>query len=171
MHFLSGIFAFGAFAPEGTPVALYSLGYQAAYVFPDIVIAIAAGVLVFSSKSFVKAVKKFNASKDSAQAVTQTAAQTSGENVRSTFSYPFSVSENSPCGDGIPARGIFDAERLCSRLLFSAKHTRGRTFPKGHSVLTAGAVLPALVSAAGVRRAFAARAAAKIRALLIYRPF
>ena len=82
MHFLSGIFAFGAFAPEGTPVALYSLGYQAAYVFPDIVIAIAAGVLVFSSKSFVKAVKKFNASKDSAQAVTQTAAQTSGENVR-----------------------------------------------------------------------------------------
>ena len=63
------------------------------------------------------------------------------------------MSENSPCGDGIPARGIFDAERLCSRLLFSAKHTRGRTFPKGHSVLTAGAVLPALVSAAGVRRA------------------
>ena len=75
------------------------------------------------------------------------------------------MSENSPCGDGIPARGIFDAERLCSRLLFSAKHTRGRTFPKGHSVLTAGAVLPALVSAAGVRRTFAARAAAKIRAV------
>lgn len=57
MHFISGIFAFGAFAPEGTPVVLYSLGYQAGYILPDIAIVIVAGVLVFSSKSFVKMTK------------------------------------------------------------------------------------------------------------------
>ena len=60
MHFVSGIFAFGAFAPEGTPVALYSFLYQAGYVLPDIAIVIVAGVLVLSSKTFVKEVRKFN---------------------------------------------------------------------------------------------------------------
>ncbi len=58
MHFVSGIFAFGAFAPEGTPVVLYSLGYQAGYVLPDLAIAIAVAVFVFSSKAFVKELKK-----------------------------------------------------------------------------------------------------------------
>ena len=64
MHFLSGAFAFGAFAPEGTPVLLYSLTYQAGYVLPDLAIAVVAGVLLFSSKAFVKelrSVKKISA--------------------------------------------------------------------------------------------------------------
>lgn len=64
MHFLSGAFAFGAFAPEGTPVLLYSLTYQAGYVLPDLTIAIVVGVLLFSSKTFVKelrSVKKIGA--------------------------------------------------------------------------------------------------------------
>lgn len=60
-HFLSGIFAFGAFAPADTPVWLYSLGYQAGYVLPDIAIAIAVGILVFSSPTFAKQVRKFHA--------------------------------------------------------------------------------------------------------------
>lgn len=60
MHFLSGIFAFGVFTPEGTNVVLYSLGYQAGYVLPDIAIAIAVSVFVFSSKAFVKELRKFN---------------------------------------------------------------------------------------------------------------
>ena len=57
MHFLSGIFAFGAFAPEGMNVALYSLSYQAAFVFPDLAICIFVGILLFSSKSFVMLIK------------------------------------------------------------------------------------------------------------------
>lgn len=60
MHFLSGMFAFGMWAPEGQPVWLYSLSYQAAYVLPDIAIAIAVAVILFSSKSFVKYVNKFH---------------------------------------------------------------------------------------------------------------
>lgn len=63
MHFLSGTFAFGAYAPEGQPAWLYSLGYQAGYVLPDIAIAIAVGVLVLCSPAIVKLVRKFNSSK------------------------------------------------------------------------------------------------------------
>ncbi len=63
MHFLSGMFAFGMWAPEGQPVWLYSLSYQAAYVLPDIAIAIVVGVIIFSSPSFVKQVRKFHAVK------------------------------------------------------------------------------------------------------------
>ena len=59
MHFISGIFAFGAFAPEGTNVVLYSLGYQAGYVLPDIAIVIVVGLLVFSSKTFIKETEKY----------------------------------------------------------------------------------------------------------------
>lgn len=58
MHFLSGIFAFGAFAPEGMNVALYSLSYQAMFVLPDLAICIFVGVLLFSSKSFVLLIKR-----------------------------------------------------------------------------------------------------------------
>lgn len=58
MHFLSGTFAFGTFAPEGTPAALYSLVYQAGYVLPDLTIALIAGILLFSSKAFVKILQK-----------------------------------------------------------------------------------------------------------------
>lgn len=62
MHFISGIFAFGTFAPEGTPVALYSLSYQALYVFPDLIICIVVGVVLFASKSFTKQIEKLNPS-------------------------------------------------------------------------------------------------------------
>ena len=58
MHFLSGVFAFGAFAPEGMNVALYSLSYQAVFVLPDLAICVFIGVLLFSSKSFVLLIKR-----------------------------------------------------------------------------------------------------------------
>lgn len=61
-HYLSGCFAFGAFAPEGQPVWLYSLIYQSGYVLPDIAIAIAAGVAVFCSQALVKQMKRSAAS-------------------------------------------------------------------------------------------------------------
>jgi len=38
-HFLAGIWFWGHFAPEGTPVWLYSLGYQASYLVPEILIS------------------------------------------------------------------------------------------------------------------------------------
>ncbi len=57
MHFLSGIFAFGYFATI-QPVWLYSLVYQAGYVLPDIAIALVIGVLVFSSKTFVREMER-----------------------------------------------------------------------------------------------------------------
>ncbi len=60
MHFLSGTFAFGVFAPEGTPAALYSFLYQAGYVLPDLAIAIAVGIALFSSKAFVKETRRFH---------------------------------------------------------------------------------------------------------------
>jgi thiamine transporter len=60
MHFLAGTFAFGVFAPEGVPDALYSFLYQAGYVLPDIAIAIVCGIALFSSKLFVKESKKFH---------------------------------------------------------------------------------------------------------------
>lgn len=62
MHFFSGMFAFGIFAPEGQPVWLYSFTYQAAYVLPDIAIAIVVGIVIFSSRSFVKQARKFHSS-------------------------------------------------------------------------------------------------------------
>jgi thiamine transporter len=60
MHFLSGTFAFGVFAPEGTPAALYSFLYQAGYVLPDLAIAIAVGIALFSSKPFIRESRKFH---------------------------------------------------------------------------------------------------------------
>ncbi len=51
-HVFSGVFAFGADA-GGDSLWLYSLGYNS-YVFVDIAIVIAAGVLILSSKNFVK---------------------------------------------------------------------------------------------------------------------
>lgn len=40
-HFLAGVWFFGEFAPEGTPAWLYSLGYQAGYLVPEIIISAA----------------------------------------------------------------------------------------------------------------------------------
>ena len=63
MHFLSGTFAFGAYAPEGQPAWLYSLGYQAGYVLPDIAIAVVVGVIVLCSPAIVRIVRRFNSPK------------------------------------------------------------------------------------------------------------
>lgn len=59
MHFLSGVFAFGIFAGDA-PVVLYSLGYQAAYVLPDMAITIVVALFVFSSKNLVKELRRMN---------------------------------------------------------------------------------------------------------------
>lgn len=39
-HFISGLIFFGAFAPEGSPVWLYSLIYNGSYVIPQMVLAL-----------------------------------------------------------------------------------------------------------------------------------
>lgn len=62
MHFISGVFAFGEYAGD-QPAWLYSLGYQAGYVLPDIAIAIAVGVLLLCSPSVVRQVRKFSVQK------------------------------------------------------------------------------------------------------------
>ncbi|MBO7736506.1 MAG: energy-coupled thiamine transporter ThiT [Clostridia bacterium] len=56
-HVLSGVFAFEAFA-EGTNAWAYSLAYNS-FVFVDLALVLVAGVLVFSSKSFVKQSEKY----------------------------------------------------------------------------------------------------------------
>ena len=68
IHFLSGIFAFGAYAGSEklSDILLYSLTYNAGYVLPDIVIAIVASVLVFSSPAFVRQVRKVRPAEKSA---------------------------------------------------------------------------------------------------------
>lgn len=60
MHFISGIFAYGAWAPEGQPAWLYSLIYQSGYVLPDIAITIAIGVIVLCFPAVVKLLRKFH---------------------------------------------------------------------------------------------------------------
>ena len=60
-HILSGVFAFSAYAiDKGMNTWIYSLAYNS-FVFADIAIAIAVGVIVFSSKAFMKQVRKFSA--------------------------------------------------------------------------------------------------------------
>lgn len=62
-HLLSGVFAFSeyAYSPEGLPMNawVYSLTYNS-FVFADIAIVLAAAILVFSSRAFVKQARKFN---------------------------------------------------------------------------------------------------------------
>lgn len=76
-HILSGVFAFSEFAytPEGLPINpwVYSLTYNS-FVFADIAIVIAAAILVFSSRAFVKQVRKFNAPVSAKTSVPQTEA-------------------------------------------------------------------------------------------------
>ena len=55
-HVLSGVFAFSAYA-EGLNPWVYSLGYNS-FVFVDIAIVLVIGVIVFSSKSFLKELNK-----------------------------------------------------------------------------------------------------------------
>lgn len=56
-HFLSGVFAFGAYANDSgaSNLYIYSLAYNS-FVFVDIAIAVAVGVILFSSKAFVREV-------------------------------------------------------------------------------------------------------------------
>ena len=63
-HVLSGAFAFSEYAYHWTTGEamnpwLYSLGYNS-FVFADIAIVIVVGVIVFSSKAFVKQARRFN---------------------------------------------------------------------------------------------------------------
>jgi thiamine transporter len=45
-HFLSGVIFFGAYAPAGQPVALYSLIYNATYMGPSAALCLIAALLV-----------------------------------------------------------------------------------------------------------------------------
>ncbi len=59
-HVLSGVFAFGAYALDKGQSNFFA--YSAAYnsfVFVDLALVIVAGVMVFSSKAFVKETKRF----------------------------------------------------------------------------------------------------------------
>ena len=60
-HVLSGVFAFSEYSTLDN-VWAYSLAYNS-FVFVDIAIVVVVGVLVFSSKTFVKEVRKFNPQK------------------------------------------------------------------------------------------------------------
>lgn len=59
-HVFSGVFAFGAYAIDKnyTNFWVYSLAYNS-FVFVDIALVVAAGALLFSSKSFVKQITKY----------------------------------------------------------------------------------------------------------------
>lgn len=48
-HFLSGVVWFGSYAPEGTPVAVYSFLYNLSYLLPEMLITLV--VLVFLKKT------------------------------------------------------------------------------------------------------------------------
>ena len=69
-HVLSGVFAFGAYAVDaGQIFCAYSLAYNS-FVFVDIALVIVAGVLIFSSKSFVKAMNRYAGKKTTVQETT-----------------------------------------------------------------------------------------------------
>ncbi len=58
-HLLSGVFAFSAYALDaGMSAWIYSLSYNS-FVFIDVAVAIAVGIFVFCSKTFVKQARKF----------------------------------------------------------------------------------------------------------------
>ena len=78
-HLLSGVFAFSAYAVEkGMNSWVYSLAYNS-FVFIDIAIAIVVGVIVFSSPSFVKQVRKFHTVSKPNDGETADVAQTNAE--------------------------------------------------------------------------------------------
>lgn len=71
-HYFSGVFAFGtygAYYAEEYGIStltspwVYSLVYQSMYVIPDLIITIAVGLILFSSKSFVKQMERYSAKK------------------------------------------------------------------------------------------------------------
>lgn len=46
-HFISGVVFFGMYAPEGMSPVLYSAGYNAAYLVPEMVISMVAFALIY----------------------------------------------------------------------------------------------------------------------------
>lgn len=48
-HFVSGIVFFGSYAPEGQPVALYSLIYNGTYMLPSLILSAIILILVVSA--------------------------------------------------------------------------------------------------------------------------
>ena len=70
-HILSGVFAFSEYAGDQNPW-IYSMGYNS-FVFIDIAIVIVVGVIVFSSKSFMTYVNKYNGQKSAVAAPEQPA--------------------------------------------------------------------------------------------------
>ena len=54
--FLAGIIFWGEYAPAGTPVWLYSLGYQATYILPEMAICIVI-VLIPAIRKTIEALK------------------------------------------------------------------------------------------------------------------
>lgn len=67
-HLFSGVFAFGAYAIDAGQQNfwLYSAAYNS-FVFADLVLVIVAGVLLFSSKSFVKSINNYVNKKSAAE--------------------------------------------------------------------------------------------------------
>lgn len=61
-HLFSGVFAFAANTPEGQNFWAYSAAYNS-FVFIDIALVIVAGVVIFSSKSFIKAMNRYTGKK------------------------------------------------------------------------------------------------------------
>jgi len=46
-HFISGMLIWGEYAPEGTPVWLYSLSYNVFYMLPELILAVVGAVLLY----------------------------------------------------------------------------------------------------------------------------
>jgi len=46
-HFISGVLIWGEYAPEGTPVWLYSLSYNVLYMLPELVMAVIGTILLY----------------------------------------------------------------------------------------------------------------------------
>ena len=46
IHFIGGIVFFGSYAPEGQPVWLYSLVYNASYMIPSIILSAIVAVII-----------------------------------------------------------------------------------------------------------------------------
>jgi thiamine transporter len=70
-HVLSGVFAFNAYALDaGQNAWIYSLAYNS-FAFVDLVFDVVAGVLLFSSKAFLRQIKNFAAVKSTDEVVTE----------------------------------------------------------------------------------------------------
>lgn len=59
-HVFSGVFAFASYAPEGMSPWIYSMGYNS-FVFVDIAIAVAVGLVLMTSKDLRKMFSSYSA--------------------------------------------------------------------------------------------------------------